>query len=74
MAGFLLGLTLVMLLTGTPVASVRVLPKLAGAAAMILAGLVLPLTGAAIVYATVIVILVASMVLVPEPDRAVFTS
>jgi low temperature requirement protein LtrA len=74
MAGYLLGLVLVMLLTGTPAASVRILPKLVGAAAMVLAGLVLPVTGAAIVCAAVIVILVASMVLVPERDRAVFTS
>jgi low temperature requirement protein LtrA len=72
MAGYLLGLVIVMVVTGTAVkvANVRLMPKVVGAAVMIAASLVLPLIAAVIVCALVIAGLVASMILVPTDPTA----
>jgi low temperature requirement protein LtrA len=70
MAGYLLGLAVVMLLTGTSLSGVRIVPKVLGAIVIVVAGVVLPVTATAIVCAAVIVVLVASMVLVPESSYA----
>ena len=65
-AGFLLALALVMTLTGTPVRSPRVLPKLAGAAVLVVLGLTLSVTGAVVACAVVMVALVSAMILTDD--------
>jgi low temperature requirement protein LtrA len=67
-AGYLLGLALVMVVTGTPLGSTRVLSKAAGAVVMILCGLVLPLTAAVAACAVIVAVLVTTMVIIaPAP-------
>jgi low temperature requirement protein LtrA len=71
-AGFLLGLATIMAITGTRVLSGFVLPKLAGAAVLVVLGLVAPVVPTLIGSALVIVFLASSMV-VTDPahnDRA----
>ncbi len=63
-AGFLTGLALVMLLTGTPLRSPRIAPKLAGAALVLATGLVAPPAAAVVGAALVMAGLGVAMVLV----------
>ena len=71
LAGFVLGLVLVMAITGTPLFDERVWPKLAGAVAMLAIGLTVPVGLAVVGCAAVVVVLTVSMVLsVPEPVAA----
>jgi low temperature requirement protein LtrA len=67
-AAYLLGLATIMTITGTPLLSEHVLPKLAGAAALIVLGLLAPVTATVVGSAIVIVILASSMVVTdPRP-------
>jgi low temperature requirement protein LtrA len=67
-AGFVLGLALVMTITGTPLLDERVWPKLAGAVAMVAIGLTAPVGAAVAGCAAVIVVQTVSMVLSgPDP-------
>jgi hypothetical protein len=68
LAGYLLGLATIMTITGTPLWSRYVLPKLAGAAVVIVLALVAPVTATVIGCAMVIVFLATSMVVTdPRP-------
>jgi low temperature requirement protein LtrA len=62
-AAYLLGLVLVMVLTGTPVRSPRIYPKLAGAAVVVLLGTVASPAVTVAGSAAVMLVLTASMVL-----------
>ena len=62
-AGYLLGLVLVMVVTGTSLTSDRVLPKLVGAAVVLVAGATLPVAGSVAACAAVLVVLAGWMVL-----------
>jgi low temperature requirement protein LtrA len=61
-AGFLLGLSIVMAMTGTRVLSARVVPKLGAAAVLLGVGLVAPTTATVVATAAVMVLLAAAMV------------
>jgi low temperature requirement protein LtrA len=66
--GYVLGLVLVMVVTGTPFRSGRVYPKLLGAAAMLVIGLTAPVGVAVAGCAAVMTAMALAMVLVaPEP-------
>jgi low temperature requirement protein LtrA len=67
-AAYLLGLALLMVVTGTPLTSRRVLPKLAGAAVIVAVGAVAPVTAAVVVCAVIVAGLVTSMVVLPERE------
>ncbi len=69
LACYLLGLATIMTITGTPVLSGFVTPKLAGAAALIVLGSVAPVTATVVGSAVVIVFLASSMV-VTDPRNA----
>jgi low temperature requirement protein LtrA len=62
-AGFLLGLALVMVITGTRAINARVWPKLAGATAMLLVGLLASPTTAVVGCAAVAIALTTAMVI-----------
>ena len=62
-AGFLLGLVLVMMVTGTPPLDERVYPKFGGAAAVLVIGALAPVAAAVAGVAAVMVVLAAWMVL-----------
>jgi low temperature requirement protein LtrA len=72
LAGYLLGLATIMTITGTPVFSGFVVPKLAGALVLIVLGLVAPVTATVIGSAVVIVFLASSMV-VSDPRHTMLT-
>jgi len=69
-AGFLLGLALVMLITGTPAISRRVLPKLIGAAALLLVGVVASPTTVVVASAAIVAGLATLMVLAGPETQA----
>jgi low temperature requirement protein LtrA len=70
-AGFLAGLAIVMVLTGTPVLSVRVAPKWAAAVLMIAVGLLAPAPATVVVCAALMAGLATAMILAgPPPARA----
>jgi low temperature requirement protein LtrA len=73
LAGYLLGLATIMTITGTPLWSGFVTPKLAGAAVLIVLGSVAPVTATVIGSAVVIVFLASSMV-VTDPRRVSVTA
>jgi low temperature requirement protein LtrA len=62
-AGYLAGIALVLLLTGTPAFDIRVYPKLAGAAVVLLIGSVASVSGSVVGCAAVMTVLVTWMVL-----------
>jgi low temperature requirement protein LtrA len=68
LAGYLLGLATIMTITGTPVWSGFVTPKIGGAAVLIVLGLIAPVTATVVGSAVVIVFLASSMV-VSDPRR-----
>jgi low temperature requirement protein LtrA len=72
LAGYLLGLVTIMTITGTPVFSGFVVPKLAGAVVLIVLGLTAPVTATVIGSALVIVFLASTMV-VTDPRHAMLS-
>ncbi len=72
-AAYLAGLALVMVITGTPVTSARVVPKLAGAGVLLVLGTVLPLAASAVACAATMAALALSMAMSAEPGSAVAT-
>jgi len=69
-AGYLLGLAVVMLVTGTGAGDLMVWPKLAAVPVLLLAGAALPLGLAVPACAAVMVVLAVWMALVGPPQRA----
>lgn len=65
-AGYLLGLALIIRITGRSLGSVRVAPKLVGAAAAVAVGLVLPPPAATAGCAVVVLLLTLAMVMTQE--------
>jgi low temperature requirement protein LtrA len=69
-AGFVLGLALLILLTGAGGGDVRVYPKVAGGAVMLLVGLVAPVAAVVVGCALVMVTLVVGMILATPAHHA----
>ena len=69
LAGYLLGLATIMTITGTPVLSGFVVPKLAGAVVLIVLGITAPVMATVVGSAVVIVFLASSMV-VTDPRQS----
>jgi low temperature requirement protein LtrA len=67
-AGFLLGLVLVMVITGTPLSADRVWPKLAGAVGVLAIGAVAPVGVAVVGCAAVMTVLTVAMVVGGPPS------
>src|SRR4029450_4218484 len=70
LAGYLLGLALVMLLTGTSPRDQMVLPKFAGAAVILAIGAVAPVAATVGMCACVMAALALLMVVADPPERA----
>jgi hypothetical protein len=68
-AGYLLGLVLIMAVTGTPLGSPRVFTKLLGATVVVGIGLVLPAAMVVAACGAVLTALAVSMAVVAPPDR-----
>ncbi len=61
-AGFLLGIVLILVLTGSPALNMRVLPKLVGAVVVVAIGLVAGVTATVVLSALVVAAIVAYMI------------
>ncbi|HEX7136099.1 MAG TPA: low temperature requirement protein A [Iamia sp.] len=61
-AGFLLGIVAILVLTGSPALDIRVVPKVVGAVVIVAVGLVAPVTVTAVVAAVLVASLVVYMV------------
>jgi low temperature requirement protein LtrA len=73
-AGYLVGLSTVMVATGTSLRGMRVLPKLTASAVLVVVGLLAPMTATVIVAATVMVLLAGAMVVTGAASSATSAS